>query len=316
MKENKLYPLKFVRNEGGWLLADSLDVAEGWLEGNTLDDVMETYMDRVTGEMVFGCTGRQFPLMARTLQVDGSLPPMVCPDDLTASERYDSLGKMKVWYVISASEESTISIGLRNQLTAADFFNAAIEGSLDGHMQTFPAHAGDLFTIAPAQVHSACGRMKLLEISEASEADFVLGGDGDIFEAASECLDYVQLAPGSEPSGTPAFAARKMTLTDPLQVSMDEYDSFLLYAGVSGEAVLQIPSGNGGFDKHVLKAGEVILVPAEVPDFYLLPLTSDAVIIEATIENQLQIDSYTGEAVAPESSESSEAEPDPFKFRS
>ena len=47
--EKKLYPLKFVPEQG----VEDAVVREGWLEGSSVADIMETYLDRLVGEKVY-----------------------------------------------------------------------------------------------------------------------------------------------------------------------------------------------------------------------------------------------------------------------
>ena len=74
----KLYPMKFcaLQDEYSWgseefKLADlgyrdSL-VRDGWLAGNSLGELMDTYLDRVTGDRLYQYYGRQFPVCVRVL---------------------------------------------------------------------------------------------------------------------------------------------------------------------------------------------------------------------------------------------------------
>ena len=88
-------------------------VGNGWLEDNSLDEVMETYMDRVVGDFVFSYTGRLFPVMVRALEVEERLPLTVSPDDEVAGQRYDALGKTKLWYIADARPGSKLYIGFK-----------------------------------------------------------------------------------------------------------------------------------------------------------------------------------------------------------
>ncbi|MBQ3846071.1 MAG: hypothetical protein II761_00755, partial [Bacteroidales bacterium] len=70
--ERKLYPLKFVTEstEGGkYHLADLGYIdsisSNGWLGGNSLSDIMQTYLERVVGDISFEFNGTQFPVMVK-----------------------------------------------------------------------------------------------------------------------------------------------------------------------------------------------------------------------------------------------------------
>ena len=108
-KVKKLYPLKFqtITVENSWgtenvciadLGIEDSTVSEGWLEGNSLGDIMETYIERVVGESVYAYYGRQFPLLVKFVEVKGSTPVFVHPDDTVAEQRYDALGGKELWY--------------------------------------------------------------------------------------------------------------------------------------------------------------------------------------------------------------------------
>ena len=76
----KLYPLRFV-DEGADVpwghvsyqvadlgFKDSM-VDNGWFGGNTLSELMGTYLERVVGDDVFEFYGLQFPVMVKVMDV-------------------------------------------------------------------------------------------------------------------------------------------------------------------------------------------------------------------------------------------------------
>ena len=60
---------------------------------------------------------------------------------------------------------------------------------------------------------------------------------------------------------------------------VDEDDTFLLYFCTKGKAVIQEKQVN-----YSLKEGDLILVPAESNEFFLLPETSDAELLEIRMD--------------------------------
>ena len=116
MTEEKkaLYPLVFAAEEekkvwgreirllGDTGLSDST-VTEGWLAGNTLSELMDTYTERIVGDQVMSWYGRQFPVMAKILDIRNRISLQVHPDDEIASQRYDALGKTVFWQVLEAA---------------------------------------------------------------------------------------------------------------------------------------------------------------------------------------------------------------------
>ena len=56
-------------------------VKDGWLAGNTISELMETYIERVVGEDVYNYYGRQFPLLIKFLDIKGKLSVQVHPGE-------------------------------------------------------------------------------------------------------------------------------------------------------------------------------------------------------------------------------------------
>ena len=207
--ELKLYPFKMLpidETEGecvqvadlGW--QDSV-VRNGWLAANTVSEIMEMYMDRVVGEKTFAEFGRQFPLLVKFMDVPGKRTPlMVCPDDTVAAERYDFLGKAKLWYVKDAGPHARLGVGFAGDVEAADFYSACRHGEVEPLLRIFKPQVGEFHYIRPGQVHFA-EDVTLVEVAESSPLDFRLFNwgkpvPGDEFdaslnlEAAFDFIDY------------------------------------------------------------------------------------------------------------------------------
>ncbi|MCQ2182872.1 MAG: hypothetical protein MJY89_05660 [Bacteroidales bacterium] len=334
MEEEKLlYPMKFcvLQDDYSWGseefrisdlgYRDSL-VREGWLAGNSIGEVMDMYVDRVVGENVFGFYGRQFPVCVRRITVKGRMPLRVNPDDVIAGERYDFLGKEKLWYVVEADGESGIMLGFRRDTDATELLEKCEDGSVEGLMNIVRPHSGQCFHIAPGVPHAAFGNMQILEIAESSPLDFCLCGWGEQVSdvefdpslSAVDALDFIRYTkyeeekpvcgcgghhhedePVHKLADIPQFTVNRLNLSDPLHIYSEKFESFILYSCVSGEASVQVPVMKETAS-YELKAGETILVPAECPDFFLVPIDRSSVVVETTVHRE-EIDSYTNEHI-------------------
>ena len=96
-------------------------VANGWLAGNSISELMDTYLERIVGEDVYKYFGRQFPILVKFLDIQGRLSLQVHPDDEIAAERYDSLGKPELWYVLDAKPGAKMYLGFNKEMTAQEF---------------------------------------------------------------------------------------------------------------------------------------------------------------------------------------------------
>ncbi len=299
-ENKKLTPMRFLsdRKEMPWgtveyKLADLgfIDsmASEGWLKGNNLSDIMQTYLERVVGETSFNWYGTQFPVLVKKLTVKGRTSLHVTADDEVAEQRYDAFGKTALWYVEAAGPEAKLYLGFKDDITAADFYKACHENKVESLLHTVKPKAGESFLITPGMVHAAKD-VTLVEIAEASELWFRLYDWGSEerelhLEEAFDLIDFqrYRVKRDQENQGaiaiTPQFTVNKIALTQPLKSTRDEDDTFLLYFCTKGKAVIQEKQVN-----YSLKEGDLILVPAESNEFFLLPETSDAELLEIRMD--------------------------------
>lgn len=334
-EEKSLYPFKFcsLKDEYNWGsedfrvadlgYRDSL-VKEGWLASNTLGEIMDMYVDRVVGENVFDYYGRQFPVCVRMLDVRGRMPLRVHPDDEVAQQRYDFLGKEKIWYVTEAGKDARVMLGFRKDTDASELLARCADNSVEDILNIIAVHAGQVLHIAPGTPHAASGDMKIIEISESSPLDFCLCGWGETvsdveFDSAltiTDALDFINYRKytsddhghcccGHHHHGEevveklielPQFNVTKLLLSDPLHIYSEKFESFILYTCIAGEASvqLQILEQTASFS---IRAGETMLVPAECPDFLLVPADRSTIILETTVHHE-DVDPYINPEVA------------------
>ena len=96
---------------------DSSMVANGYLKGNTLEEIAEVYMDELLGESVYDRYGTEFPLLIKIIDANDRLSIQVHPDDRLAEERHHAWGKTEMWYVIDAKPGAVIYTGFRKKIT-------------------------------------------------------------------------------------------------------------------------------------------------------------------------------------------------------
>ena len=94
----------------------------------------------------------------------------------------------------------------------------------------------------------------------------------------------------------PQFTVTKICVHDPLKVSNSHSGSFIIYICIDGEAAIQVPvsrqDGNSAMESYSMKKGETVLVPADMPDFFVVPADRDTVLLEVRTEVEEEKDSY------------------------
>ena len=312
--DNKLYPLRFVpvEAERPWgketfLLADLAEVStmvhSGWLGANSVAELMETFLEDMVGEASFAYYGLQFPVTVKVLDVKGRTPLLVTTDDETAAARYDAFGKTVFWYVAEASPEAELTIGFEADTDASSFYEGCVSGSHSGLLRTLKPSKGDCFEIVPGLVYGASGKMKIVEISEASDLDFTLvGDDGSAGEHLDEAFDLISYrAGGADPlrkawkdgiailSDRPEFRISELNVEAPLRIDGGPRGTFSLYYCLSGEVEVKPCDGAGEAAKAA--KGGLILVPAGLGDFMLIP-SGKATLLEIISGTRAEEDSY------------------------
>ena len=295
-------------------------IENGWLAGNTIGELMETYLERIVGEKVYNYYGRQFPVLIKFLDINDRISVQVHPDDEIAAERYDSLGKAEAWYILDAKPGAKIYAGFNKDMTAQELYDRCKNGTVEEVMNVIVPKKGDSLIIPPGTVHSAGGGILIAEVQESSDLTFRLYDWGREFnpatarplhlEEAIDLIDYNKFdqslfrqAEHAHDEGVsvnlaerPEFCVTKINLTDPLHIYTEQFESFIIYICVEGAASIQVPSenekGEACMDNYEIKKGETILIPAEMSDFYLVPRDKDTVLLEAVCRPEDDMDAY------------------------
>lgn len=94
----------------------------------------------------------------------------------------------------------------------------------------------------------------------------------------------------------PEFNVTKINLTDPLHIYTEKFESFIIYVCIDGAASIQVPSfdveGKECMENYEFVKGETVLVPADMPDFFLVPRDRATVLLEAVTRPVDEIDDY------------------------
>ena len=318
-KIRKLYPMTFhpIEDRNSWgtvktVLADigfeDSVIKEGWLAENSMGDIMETYMERVVGESVYGYYGRQFPILARFIETSGDMPVHVHADDTVAGQRYDALGGKELWYVTEAGNDATIWLGFDTEVSATEVYERCSAGTIKEVLRKMRLEKGDCIVVEPGTVHAASGHFKAAIVKESSDLPFILSGNdagGMEGNHLAEAMDFINYGPGQDQgkvaeqngvlSSCPEFHVARIMLKDPVRISSEEFGGFIIYIGIEGAATVQVQAEEDGrkkTDSYTVRKGEAILIPAEIQDYILMPTDRNTVLLEAGPGKREETDDY------------------------
>ena len=313
MDEKKLTPMRFrpEQVERKWGIAeyriadlgyiDSVAL-DGWLSGNSISDIMQTYLERFTGEVPFEYYGTQFPVMVKWLDIKGRTSLHVNPDDEAAEQRYDAFGKTALWYVAEAGADAKLFLGFKREVTAEEFWRKCQDGTVEELLNVVKPRVGEHYLVTPGMVHAAQD-VRLLEVAESSELWFRLHAWDDPeaelhLEEAFDLIDFkpYRVAPAKgDPEAvtekiavTPQFSVSEIRLMNPVRIGAENNGSFLLYACVKGAGSLVAEK----MDPLYFHAGDAIVVPAEIQQLTLTPEAHDTLLLEVTLEPRHDRDEY------------------------
>lgn len=266
---------------------DESVVSNGFLAGNNLTELIETYMGDLVGEKVFEQYGLSFPLLFKLIDANDFLSIQVHPNDETAKARHNSFGKTEMWYVVDAEPGAELIIGFKNDSSKEEYSAAVENGEVENLLQKVPVKKGDVFFIPAGLVHAIGKGVVVAEIQQSSDITYRIydykrkdanGNERELHVA--QALDVINFAASREPK-----TAYEPKLNEVVPLVTSDYfttnwlhfdrevvrdyaaiDSFVAYMCLEG--TFDIVS-NG--EKTPVKAGETVMIPAEINEVKLVP---------------------------------------------
>lgn len=262
-------------------------VANGFLAGNSINEIIEIYMGELVGERVFEKYGNEFPLLIKLLDTDSYLSIQVHPDDSYAMKHHNSMGKTEMWIVLNSEPGAEIIAGFSEEVSKEGYVEHLNKGTLKDILNVEKAQPGDVFYIPAGRIHAIGAGITLLEIQQTSDVTYRVydwdrkdesGQYRELHtEKALEVLDFKKYDTYKTPYTleenqpgdlvkSPFFTTRMMEFAKEREMDYTFLDSFVLYCCIAGNCVINFPGG-----VEVLQAGEVCLIPAELKNITLVP---------------------------------------------
>ncbi len=260
-------------------------VSNGFLKGNTLNELLEVYMADLVGDKVFEKFGDEFPLLIKFIDANDVLSIQVHPDDDLARERHQSFGKTEMWYVMQADPGARLISGFKQDTSKEAYVKALENNTLEELLASHDVQKGDVFFIPAGRVHAIGAGILLAEIQQTSDVTYRLydfdrrDAEGNTRELhTQQALDAIDFSGGqdyktsykaphngvSEVIKSPFFVTSVINLNNH-EIKTDFYtlDSFVILMCVEGSAQIEYHQGK----KEPLNVGETILLPADLKEF-------------------------------------------------
>lgn len=315
--EKRLYPLKFVpiyktKIWGGnkfekkfdrkdvpancgesWEISgvegDVSVVSNGFLEGNTLDELLEVYMGDIVGDAVYEKFGNEFPLLIKFIDACDDLSVQVHPNDELAAERHNSYGKTEMWYVLDTENNAKIINGFRRDVERSEYTEALENGRLMEILNSINVHTGDIFFIPAGRVHAIGAGNLIAEIQQTSDVTYRIydfdrrDSNGNLRELhtdlALDAIDYkyyddyrTMYSPRINETinaiDCKYFTTNVFEFDMPIEKDFPEIDSFIIYICTNGSCRIEYDEDHSSVS---LGRGETILIPAIIKNLCFYP---------------------------------------------
>jgi mannose-6-phosphate isomerase len=313
----KLYPLKFkpilkdmiwggsklktVLNKKGasdksgesWEISDVKGnpsvVANGFLAGNTINELIEIYMGDLVGDKIYEAFGIQFPLLIKFIDANDKLSIQVHPDDKMAFEEHESYGKTEMWFVMQAEPGANLIVGFNRKLDQQEYLKHFNNNTLPEILNFQKVNAGDVFFLPAGRVHAIGAGLLIAEIQQTSDITYRIF-DWDRTDAqgnprqlhtdlALKAIDFEyikevetkyekKLNESIQAVDCKYFTTNILEFDSEIEKDYNEIDSFIIYICVGGEFSIKYEDC-----KPVeLSFGETVLIPAELKNLCLEPI--------------------------------------------
>jgi mannose-6-phosphate isomerase len=129
------------------------------------------------GELRFervGTHASEASLLLKLLFTSQPLSIQVHPTDAFAHALGLEHGKTEAWYILSATGESKVAVGLTRSLTAKQLRDAIIDGSIADLVQWRPVASGDVVFVPAGTIHALGAGLIVAEVQQRSDTTFRL----------------------------------------------------------------------------------------------------------------------------------------------
>jgi mannose-6-phosphate isomerase len=308
----KLYPLKFKKvfkekiwggrsfqEKLGMTLPDDRYYGESWevsshkngmsivengsLEGKSLEELFLEYKGEFVGDSVYDEYKDKFPLLIKYLDINDRLSVQVHPSDEYALRVEKEFGKSESWYILEASDDAKLIMGLKPGITKTIFLEKTKNKDFSDLFNVISVKKGDFINVTPGLVHASLeGSIVICEVQQNSDTtyriyDFDRLVDGELRELHLEkAMDVIEFNKLPEISDDSTRISVKIEGGTKQEVIRDKYfnidkllldgeykdlnmDSFMIFSILDGMGTLKY---NG--EKIHIKKGDTWYIPPKL----------------------------------------------------
>ena len=251
----------------------------GEFDGQSLNDLVVRFKDKLVGRENYMRFGDEFPLLIKFIDARRDLSIQVHPTDEIAKRQGKERGKTEMWYIMKSDENASLRAGLKKKITPEEYKAMVADDTICDAISEYKVKEGDCFFLPAGRIHSIGTGCFLAEIQQTSDVTYRIydfkrkdanGNYRELHtELAAESINYDvkddyqthYTAKKNESVALvecPYFTTAVYDLDEPMTLDYSELDSFVVLIGVGGEGTIVDEDGN----EQSFAAGETVLIPA------------------------------------------------------
>ena len=252
-------------------------VANGTYKEKTLADVLKAHPEYLGTKVDNG----ELPVLVKFIDAKKDLSVQVHPSDEYALRVEGEFGKSECWYVMEASEDATLILGIKEGITKEIFKEKVEKKDFPDLFNTIKVKKGDFINLLPGVVHATLeGSILICEVQQNSDTtyriyDFDRLVDGKLRELhidkALDVIDFkgdIQVTTSENRQKISLLGAMKEELVRGQYFNVDKY---LIEGEFEDETnknfkILSILDGEGEIicdsNSYSIKKGDTYFIPA------------------------------------------------------
>lgn len=275
-------------------------VANGFLKGNDLSELIEIYMGDLVGDKVYEKFGAEFPLLIKFIDAQDDLSIQVHPNDELSKERHNAFGKTEMWYVVDVAEGALINSGFNQPVNKEKYIEYLENGNLIDLLKYDEADVGDVYFIPAGRVHAIGKGSLVAEIQQTSDVTYRIfdynrkddkGNERELHtEFALGAIDFSYLEDyktkyraetnkSTEIVSCKYFTTNILEFDKTIEKDYFQIDSFVIYITLEGFFEIETEAGTEKVSK-----GETVLIPANIDLLKLKPLNGKVKLLEVYVD--------------------------------
>ena len=275
-------------------------VANGFLKGNDLSELIEIYMGDLVGDKVYEKFGTEFPLLIKFIDAQDDLSIQVHPNDELSKERHNAFGKTEMWYVLDVAEGALINSGFNQAVDKEKYIEYLENDRLTDLLKYDEAKVGDVFFIPAGRVHAIGKGSMVAEIQQTSDITYRIfdynrkDDKGNLRELhtdlALDAIDFSfledyktkytsELNKSTEIVSCKYFTTNILEFDQQIEKDYNKLDSFVIYITLEGNFEIETEE-----ETEKIGKGETVLIPASIEYLKLNPQNGKVKLLEVYIK--------------------------------